>query len=83
MCRKYAASTGVWKQENEKEEPTFENLRIKGNQRFLMKDVFRLCKASGSGRRQLQEKIFEDCYLSDSVWFSAKQAYLAYVSRNT
>ncbi|MFR9063651.1 MAG: hypothetical protein ACLVJO_07825 [[Clostridium] scindens] len=55
MCRKYAASTGVWKQENEKEEPTFENLRIKGISAFDEKDVFRLCS----------KRIREDNYEED------------------
>ena len=151
MCRKYAASTGVWKQENEKEEPTFENLRIKGISAFDEKDVFRLCSkrirednyeedeflnylcfelfkmqqydkvtlmylanyycgatrdmkrlwkilrayaipSCKVGERIItqmvfsenlfaEEKIFEDYYLSDSVYFRLKQAYLAYVSR--
>jgi len=151
MCRKYAASTGVWKQENEREDPTFEGIQVKGINAFDEKDVFRLCSkrirednyeedeflnylcfelfkrqqydkvtlmylanyycgATGDMKRlwkvlkeygipsykvseriitQMlfsenlfeEEKIFEDYYLSDNVYFRLKQAYLAYVSR--
>lgn len=151
MCRKYAASTGVWKQENEKEDPTFEGIQVKGINAFDEKDVFRLCSkrirednyeedeflnylcfemfkrqqydkvtlmylanyycgATGDMKKlwkvlkeygipsykvseriitQMlfsenlfqEEKIFEDYYLSDNVYFRLKQAYLAYVSR--
>ena len=151
MCRKYAATTGVWEQENEKEAPTFEGLMEKGLEAFEAKDVFRLvsrrikdenyeedsflsylcfelfrrqfydkvtlmylanfyCGPTGEmkflwkalkengipaykiGERIItqmlfsenlfqEEKIFEDYYLSDNVYFRLKQAYLAYVSR--
>ncbi|WP_244324643.1 DUF5717 family protein [Sporofaciens musculi] len=151
MCRKYAATTGVWEQENEKELPTFEGLMEKGLQAFEGKDIFRLVtrrikeenyeedsflsylclelfkrqhfdrvtlmylanfycgptremkylwktlKENGIpaykiGERIItqmlfsenlfqEEKIFEDYYLSDNVYFRLKQAYLAYVSR--
>lgn len=151
MCRKYAATTGVWEQENEKEAPTFEGLMEKGLDAFEGKDVFRLVtrrikeenyeedsflsylcfelfrrqhfdkvtlmylanfycgptremkflwkalKENGIpaykiGERIItqmlfsenlfqEEKIFEDYYLSDNVYFRLKQAYLAYVSR--
>ena len=151
MCRKYAATTGVWEQENEKEAPTFEGLLEKGLDAFEGKDVFRLVtrrikeenyeedsflsylcfelfrrqhfdkvtlmylanfycgptremkflwkalKENGIpaykiGERIItqmlfsenlfqEEKIFEDYYLSDNVYFRLKQAYLAYVSR--
>ena len=151
MCRKYAATTGVWEQENEKEAPTFEGLLEKGLDAFEGKDVFSLVtrrikeenyeedsflsylcfelfrrqhfdkvtlmylanfycgptremkflwkalKENGIpaykiGERIItqmlfsenlfqEEKIFEDYYLSDNVYFRLKQAYLAYVSR--
>ncbi len=151
MCRKYAATTGVWEQENEKEKPTFEGIQEKGINAFDEKDVFRLCSrrirddnyeedgflsylsfelfkreqydkvtlmylasyycgptrdmkklwkvlkeneipSYKIGERIItqmlfsenlfqEEKIFEDYYLSDTVYFRLKQAYLAYVSR--
>lgn len=55
MCRKYAASTGIWKQENEKEEPTFEKIKVKGINAFDEKDVFRMCS----------KRIREDNYEED------------------
>ena len=151
MCRKYAATTGVWEQENEKEKPTFEGIQEKGIDAFDEKDVFRLCSrrirdnnyeedsflsylsfelfkrdqydkvtlmylasyycgptrdmkrlwkvlkeneipSYKIGERIItqmlfsenlfqEERIFEDYYLSDTVYFRLKQAYLAYVSR--
>lgn len=55
MCRKYAASTGVWKQEYEREDPTFEGIQVKGIDAFDEKDVFRLCS----------KRIREDNYEED------------------
>ena len=151
MCRKYAASAGIWKEKHEKEELTFENLKNKGISAFDEKEVFRMCSRQirednyeedefisylcfelfqkrqydkvtltylgnyycGAtrdmkklwkvlrdygvpsykvGERIItqmvfsedlfdEEKIFEDYYLADNVYFRLKQAYLAYVSR--
>ena len=54
MCRKYAATTGVWEQENEKEAPTFEGLLEKGLDAFEGKDVFRLVT------RRIKEENYEE-----------------------
>lgn len=151
MCKKYGASLGRWKETDEKEEPTFENLQIKGIDFFEEQEVFRLCsrrirednyaedefltylcfelfrrqqydkvtllylanyfcgatsdmealwkvlkdygipshKVSERIITQMlfsedmfeEEKIFEDYYLSDNVYFRLKQAYLAYTAR--
>lgn len=151
MCKKYGASLGRWKETDEKEEPTFENLQIKGIDSFEEQEVFRLCsrrirednyaedefltylcfelfrrqqydkvtllylanyfcgatgdmedlwkvlkdygipshKVSERIITQMlfsedmfeEEKIFEDYYLSDNVYFRLKQAYLAYTAR--
>ena len=43
MCKKYGATLGKWKETDEKEEPTFENLQIKGIEFFEEQEVFRLC----------------------------------------
>lgn len=151
MCRNYEGGTGAWKQEQKKEEPTFENIHQKGLDAFDEKDVFILCSkrirednyeeddflshlcfelfkrgqydkvtltylasyycgatsdmkrlwkalkeyevpAHKVGERIItqmvfsenlfgEEKIFEDYYLTDMVYFRLKQAYLAYVAR--
>ena len=151
MCKKYGATLGKWKETDEKEEPTFENLQIKGIEFFEEQEVFRLCsrrirednyaedefltylcfelfrrqqydkvtlmylanyfcgatadmealwkvsrdygipshKLSERIITQMlfsedmfeEEKIFEDYYLSDNVYFRLKQAYLAYTAR--
>ena len=151
MCKKYGATLGKWKKTDEKEEPTFENLQIKGIEFFEEQEVFRLCsrrirednyaedefltylcfelfrrqqydkvtlmylanyfcgatadmealwkvsrdygipshKLSERIITQMlfsedmfeEEKIFEDYYLSDNVYFRLKQAYLAYTAR--
>ena len=151
MCKKYGATLGKWKETDEKEEPTFENLQIKGIEFFEEQEVFRLCsrrirednyaedefltylcfelfrrqqydkvtlmylanyfcgatadmealwkvsrdygipshKLSERIITQMlfsedmfeEEKVFEDYYLSDNVYFRLKQAYLAYTAR--
>ena len=151
MCKKYGATLGKWKETDETEEPTFENLQIKGIEFFEEQEVFRLCsrrirednyaedefltylcfelfrrqqydkvtlmylanyfcgatadmealwkvsrdygipshKLSERIITQMlfsedmfeEEKIFEDYYLSDNVYFRLKQAYLAYTAR--
>lgn len=151
MCKKYGATLGKWKETDEKEEPTFENLQIKGIEFFEEQEVFRLCsrrirednyaedefltylcfelfrrqqydkvtlmylanyfcgatadmealwkvsrdygipshKLSERIITQMlfsedmfeEEKIFEDYYLSDNVYFQVKQAYLANTAR--
>ena len=151
MCKKYGATLGKWKETDEKEEPTFENLQIKGIEFFEEQEFFRLCsrrirednyaedefltylcfelfrrqqydkvtlmylanyfcgatadmealwkvsrdygipshKLSERSITQMlfsedmfeEEKIFEDYYLSDNVYFLLKQAYLAYTAR--
>lgn len=43
MCKKYGASAGKWKEVDEREQPTFENLRIKGMKAFDEREVFSLC----------------------------------------
>ena len=151
MCRKYAASFGVWEQEDEREKPTFDNLKVNGIDAYDEREVFRLCSrrirednyeedeflsylcfklfqkeqydkvtlmylasyycgatrdmkklwkvlqeyeipSYKIGERIItqmlfsenlfqEESVFEDYYLSDSVYFRLKQAYLGYVSR--
>ena len=151
MCRKYAASSGVWEQEDEREKPTFDNLKVNGIDAYDEREVFRLCSrrirednyeedeflsylcfklfqkeqydkvtlmylasyycgatrdmkklwkvlqeyeipSYKIGERIItqmlfsenlfqEESVFEDYYLSDSVYFRLKQAYLGYVSR--
>lgn len=151
MCKKYGVSLGKWKEEDAKEEPSFENLPVKGIDYFEEQEVFKLCSRRirednyaeddfvtylsfelfkrqqydkvtlmylanyfCSGTRDMkklwkvlkeygipsykiseriitqmlfsesmfeEERIFEDYYMSDNVYFRLKQAYLAYVSR--
>lgn len=151
MCKKYGASLGKWKEEDAKEEPSFDNLPVKGIDYFEEQEVFKLCSRRirednyaeddfvtylsfelfkrqqydkvtlmylanyfCGGTRDMkklwkvlreygipsykiseriitqmlfsesmfeEEKIFEDYYMSDNVYFRLKQAYLAYVSR--
>lgn len=151
MCKKYGATVGRWKEEKEKEEVSFENIRLKGLEIFEDKDVFGLCTrevretnyaedrfllhlcfemflreqydkvtltylanyycGATADMKKLwkvlkeygipsykvaeriitqmlfaehlftEEKIFEDYYLGDNVYFRLKQAYLAYVSK--
>ncbi|MCI5868487.1 MAG: DUF5717 family protein [Dorea sp.] len=57
MCRKYAASTGFWNQENVKEEPNFDNVLVKGIDAFDEKEVFSMCS----------KRIREDNYEEDEV----------------
>lgn len=59
MCRKYAASAGVWKQEYEQEELTFENIRLKEIAAFDEKNIFRMCS-----RRIREENYEEDEFLT-------------------
>ena len=59
MCRKYAATTGVWEQENEKEAPTLEGLMEKGIGAFDEKEVFRICS-----RKIRDDNYEEDDFLS-------------------
>lgn len=151
MCKKYGATVGRWKEEKEKEELSFENIRLKGLQIFEEKEVFKLCSrevretnyaedrfllhlcfemfkrgqydkvtltylanyycGATADMKKLwavlkeygipsykiaeriitqmlfsehlftEEKIFEDYYLGDNVYFRLKQAYLAYVAK--
>ena len=57
MCKKYAASAGVWKKEKERELPTFENIKVNGIDAYDEKEVFRLCS----------EQIREDNYTEDDL----------------
>lgn len=57
MCRKYAASTGFWNQENVKEEPNFDNVLVKGIDAFDEKEVFSMCS----------KRIREDNYEEEEV----------------
>ncbi len=59
MCRKYGVSLGKWKDADEKEEPTFENLQVKGINYYEEQDVFRLCS-----RRIREENYAEDSFLT-------------------
>lgn len=59
MCKKYGVSLGKWKDEDEKEEPTFENLQVKGINYYEEQDVFRLCS-----RRIREENYVEDHFLT-------------------
>jgi len=59
MCRKYAASEGIWEREREKEELSFENIREKGLELFDERDVFRLCS-----RRIREDNYEEDEFLT-------------------
>ena len=59
MCRKYAASTGFWNQEPEKEKPDYEKIQAKGIDSFEDKDVFLVCS-----RRIREENYTEDDFLS-------------------
>ena len=59
MCRKYAASTGFWNQEPEKEKPDYEKIQAKGIDPFDDKDVFMVCS-----RRIREENYTEDDFLS-------------------
>ena len=55
MCQEYGASVGKWKEVREKEEPTIENLQLKGIDRYEEPDVFKLCS----------RKVREDNYAED------------------
>ena len=59
MCRKYAASTGFWNQEPEKEKPDYDKILAKGIDAFDDKDVFLVCS-----RRIREENYTEDDFLS-------------------
>ena len=59
MCRKYAASTGFWNQEPEKEKPDYEKIQTKGIDSFEDKDVFLVCS-----RRIREENYTADDFLS-------------------
>ena len=59
MCKKYGATLGKWKETDEKEEPTFENLQIKGIEFFEEQEVFRLCS-----RRIREDNYAEDEFLT-------------------
>ena len=59
MCKKYGVSLGKWKDADEKEEPTFENLQVKGINYYDEQDVFRLCS-----RRIREENYVEDPFLT-------------------
>ena len=59
MCRKYAASTGFWNQEPEKEKADYEKIQAKGIDSFEDKDVFLVCS-----RRIREENYTEDDFLS-------------------
>lgn len=59
MCKKYGVSFGKWKDADEKEEPTFENLQVKGISYYDEQDVFRLCS-----RRIREENYVEDPFLT-------------------
>ena len=151
MCKKYAATVGKWKEEKEKEELTFENIRLKGWRIFDEQEVFKLCSrqirednyaeddfmlhlcfemfkrqqydkvtlsylanyyCGATGDMKMlwarlkeygipsykvaekiitqmlftetlfgEEKVFEDYYMGDNVYFRLKQAYLTYVAK--
>ena len=55
MCKKYMTHISNWSYERNKEEPTFENLRMKGMDAFDEKEIFRLCS----------KRIREDNYEED------------------
>ena len=59
MCRKYAASAGVWEEEYEQEELTFENIQQKGVEAFEERNIFRMCS-----RRIREENYEEDDFLT-------------------
>ena len=59
MCRKYAASAGVWEEEYEQEELTFENIQQKGIEAFEERNIFRMCS-----RRIREENYEEDDFLT-------------------
>ena len=46
MCREYADASGVWQEQSEEEEVTFEKIKEKGISDFDEKEVFRLCSAA-------------------------------------
>ena len=71
MCRKYESKAGKWSKESEKEESTFENLRIKGIDAFDEKEVFRMCS-----QRIREENYAEEEFLTH-ICFSLfdKQQY--------
>lgn len=59
MCRKYGAAVGRWKEEEPKEEVTFENIERRGLNFFDEREVFRLCS-----RRIREENYEEDEFLT-------------------
>ena len=59
ICKKYGASVGKWKDSEEKETPTFENIYVKGLSYFEDKDVFCICS-----RRIREENYEEDDFLT-------------------
>ncbi len=59
MCQEYGASIGKWKETQEKEEPTIENLQINGIERYNEKDVLKLC-----GRKIDEDNYVENDFLT-------------------
>lgn len=57
MCRKYAASTGFWNQEPEKEKPDYDKILAKGIDAFDVKMYFWYA-AGGSEKKIIQKMIF-------------------------
>ena len=58
MCKKYLSHINNWGGEGQKEEVTFENLRMKGLEEFEEKEVFQLCS-----KRIREENYEEDEFL--------------------
>ncbi len=58
MCKKYMTHMMTWGKESKREEPTFENLRMKDIDAFDEKEVFKLCS-----RRIREENYEEDDFL--------------------
>ena len=77
MCRKYAASTGFWNQEPEKEKPDYEKIQAKGIDSFEDKDVFLVCS-----RRIREENYTEDDFLS-SVSYTHLDVYKRQVKKRS
>lgn len=46
MCRKFADASGIWQEQGEEEEISFENIKIKGIDCFEEKEVFKLCSSA-------------------------------------
>ncbi len=46
MCKKFADASGIWQEQGEDEEISFESIRIKGIDCFEEKEVFKLCSAA-------------------------------------